>query len=190
MNKKLVSLVLGVLLIVFSVYFKNHQPNQPKVAGVVYDKSIKVEYGVPIKVAEVIDGDTIVLINGDHLRYIGIDTPEEFDERKPVQCFAKEAAEKNRELVEGKMVKIYKDVTAQDRYGRWLGFIYLEDGTFVNKEMIAQGYAFAYNYAPDISKSGELMAAEANARTNKLGLWGACLVTSEKSGREQTNPLE
>ena len=169
-------------------YEKSGQPLAPENH---YDFSIKTEYGKPIRVARVIDGDTIILVNGERLRYIGIDTPEEFDERKPVQCFAREAAEKNKELVLGKMIKFYKDVDGKDKYGRWLGFVYLADGAFVNLELVKQGYAFAYPYPPDISKADEFRDAEAYARKNKLGLWnGQCLISSLRGGREQTNPVE
>ena len=50
-------------------------------------------------VVKVIDGDTIKLDNGAVVRYIGIDTPETVDPRKPIQCFGQEAAKKNEELV-------------------------------------------------------------------------------------------
>lgn len=154
-----------------------------------YDYSVKTESGKPIMVAEVIDGDTIVLINGEHMRYIGIDTPEEFDQRKPVQCFAAEAAARNKALVEGKKIIFYKDQTEHDKYGRWLGFVYLEDGTFVNKELVSEGFAFAYPYKPDITKKAEFKSAETTAKKNHLGLWANCQVTKLSSGREQTNAI-
>src|SRR3989338_8785720 len=37
-----------------------------------------------VKVTRVIDGDTIEIEGGEHVRYIGIDTPETVDPRKPV----------------------------------------------------------------------------------------------------------
>ncbi len=154
-----------------------------------YDQFANIEYGKPIRVIKAVDGDTIQLINGDYVRYIGIDTPEEFDPRKPVQCWAREAAERNRQLVEGKEITFYNDVSVKDKYGRWLGFIYLADGTLVNKELILEGYAFSYKYEPDISKTAEFNQAEKEAREKKLGLWSACEVTKLKSGREQTNDL-
>ncbi|MEO8065723.1 MAG: thermonuclease family protein [Candidatus Doudnabacteria bacterium] len=192
MKNKLLFLFIALLTLVTSVYFQRRvKPTLPVVSGIKYDKSIKTEHGVPIKVTQVIDGDTIVLVNGDHLRYVGIDTPEEFDQRKPVQCFAKEAAEKNKQLAEGKTIKFYKDVEETDKYGRWLGFVYLEDGTFVNMELVKQGYAFAYPYPPDVSKSAEFLAAEISARTNKLGLWGGlCSISTLSTGRQQTNPIQ
>jgi endonuclease YncB( thermonuclease family) len=154
-----------------------------------YNQFVKVEYGKPIKVAKVIDGDTLQLVNGDYVRYIGIDTPEEFDPRKPVQCFAKEAAGRNQQLVGGKEITFYNDVSVKDKYGRWLGFIYLPDGTLVNEELILEGYAFSYKYKPDISKSAEFDQAEYYAKSHQLGLWNACNVTILKGGRKQTNDL-
>ncbi|MBX4205263.1 MAG: thermonuclease family protein [Candidatus Doudnabacteria bacterium] len=193
MDQRTYSIILGIILLVFAIYSDNHKINSPKeqvssAQTIHYDKSIKTEPGKPIKVVRVIDGDTIELINGEHLRYIGIDTPEEFDQRKPVQCFAVEAAARNRELVEGQMITFQKDVTTYDKYGRWLGFVYLGDRTLVNKKLIEEGYAFAYDYPPDISKSEEFRLAERHAREKKLGLWAGCDVSTLSTGREQTNP--
>jgi len=67
------------------------------------------------KVVKVIDGDTIKLENGEVVRYIGIDTPETVHPSKPIQCFGKEASDKNKELVEGKLVKLEKDITNRDK---------------------------------------------------------------------------
>src|SRR3990172_7201954 len=78
-----------------------------------------------VKVTRVIDGDTIELGDGRRVRYIGIDTPETVDPRKPVECFGKEAAAKNRELVDGKMVEMEKDASETDKYGRLLRYIYV-----------------------------------------------------------------
>ena len=194
-NKRAYSvLVAAALLFIFFVQqgykatFAQHRLGQAAQA-VTFDPSIKVEYGKPIKVVHVVDGDTIQLINGQYVRYIGIDTPEEFDPRKAVQCYAKEAAERNRGLVEGKNIVFYKDVSAHDKYARWLGFIYLEDGTFVNKKLIEEGYAFEYRYKPDISKDAEFKEAEQRARDAKLGLWSQCEVYTLSGGRKQTNDL-
>lgn len=154
-----------------------------------FDYSIKTESGKPLKVRRVIDGDTIEFMNGERLRYIGIDTPEEVDPRKPVQCFAAEAVAKNKELVEGKLITFDKDVSTRDKYGRWLGFVYLEDGTFVNLELVKQGFAFSYPYPPDISKADEFRVAAARARAENSGLWAGCTVRQLKGGRSQTNSL-
>ncbi len=145
------------------------------------------EYGQLVTVTKVIDGDTIELEDGERLRYIGIDTPEKNDPRKPVQCFADKATQKNITLVEGKKIKFYKDVAVRDKYQRLLGYVYLEDGTFINLELVKTGFAFSYPYPPDISKQEEFNKAQSVARENNLGLWSGCTVTETSTGRQQTN---
>ncbi len=148
-----------------------------------------------VKVARVVDGDTIdVEINGkmERVRYIGIDTPETVDPRKTVQCFGVEASKKNKELVEGKIVRLEKDVTERDRYSRLLRYIWLDD-TLINQELVAQGFAKSYSYPPDIKYQDKFVAAEKKARENKLGLWAACAsVTAPLSlpSEQHTNILQ
>lgn len=161
-----------------------------QVAGVMLDRSIVFHYGEPIMVAAAVDGDTVQLINGEYVRYNGIDTPEEFDPRKNIQCYAKEAAERNRELVEGKRVTVYQDISYKDKYGRWVGLVYLDDGTLVNSVLVEEGYAFAYKYKPDISNAEEFKAVEVTAKKAGLGLWSACSVYKTSSGRLQTNDVQ
>ncbi len=84
-------------------------------------------------VSRVIDGDTIELADGITIRYIGVNTPE------VGQPGAEEATEANRALVEGKKVRLEYDVQKQDKYGRTLAYVYLEDGTFVNAELVKNG---------------------------------------------------
>jgi len=92
-------------------------------------------------VQRVIDGDTVVLANGDRIRYIGINTPELHHPQKGAEYYAKEALNFNKELVLGKPVRLEFDKERFDRYGRTLAYVYLEDGTFVNKELVKRGYA-------------------------------------------------
>lgn len=132
--------------------------------------------GERVRVVRVVDGDTIeVEKNGavERVRYIGIDTPETVDPRKTVQCFGVEASKKNKELVEGKMVRLEKDVTDRDKYNRLLRYVWLGD-TLVNEALVAQGFAKSYSYPPDIKYQDRIVAAEKKARENKLGLWTAC----------------
>ncbi|PJC27911.1 nuclease [Candidatus Shapirobacteria bacterium CG_4_9_14_0_2_um_filter_39_11] len=129
------------------------------------------------KVTRVIDGDTIEIEGGERVRYIGIDTPETVDPRKPVQCFGIEASKKNKELVEGKNVRLEKDITDKDKYGRLLRYVYI-DNIFINLELVKQGFAFSYTYPPDIKYQAEILAAEAEAREANRGLWAACPIVS------------
>lgn len=143
------------------------------------NSNTEAQRGELVKVVRVVDGDTIdVEINGktEPVRYIGIDTPETVDPRKPVQCFGVEASKKNKELVEGKMIRLEKDITDRDKYNRLLRYVWLGD-TLINQSLVEQGYAKSYSYPPDIKYQDKFVAAEKQARDNKLGLWTAC--TSE-----------
>jgi len=162
--------------------------NDQLAAALNFDSSIAFHYGTPIQVVRMVDGDTVQLINGEFVRYNGIDTPEEVHPRKGEQCFAREAAEKNRQLVEGKWVTVYQDVSEKDKYGRWVGLVYLEDGTLVNEVLVKEGYAFAYPYKPDIANAEKFETAERIAKELQLGLWSAC-TTRTVGGRSQTNDV-
>ncbi len=122
-------------------------------------------------VSRVIDGDTIELQNGLHVRYLGIDTPETVHPDKPVQPFGPEASARNKELVEGKQVYLQKGSRNLDEYGRLLRYVYV-DGTFVNAELVAEGYARASIFDPDDWYSQTLVQLEQYAKMKKRGLWG------------------
>ena len=131
-------------------------------------------------VTRVIDGDTIeVNIDGTiyKVRYIGIDTPE-LDDKRPEYCaLAQEATRYNRQLVEGKTVRLEKDVSETDKYGRLLRYVYVND-TFVNAELVRQGLAWAKAYEPDIKYQDILEKAEAQARKDGIGLWAPPTIPS------------
>jgi micrococcal nuclease len=121
-----------------------------------------------VTVTRVIDGDTIVIAGGAHVRYIGMDTPEIYPE---VEFYGLEAKAKNIELVEGKVVTLVKDVSETDKYGRLLRYVYV-DGVFVNGELVRLGYARAAAYPPDTKYESLLAQLEKEAKAAKLGIWG------------------
>lgn len=123
------------------------------------------------RVLRSVDGDTIELEDGRKVRYVGINTPETVDPRRKVECFGKESSTFNQNLVEGKMVRLEKDISDTDKYGRLLRFVYLEDGTFVNEVLVREGYAYASAYAPDLTRKAFFAEAEKDARKNQRGLW-------------------
>ncbi len=99
-------------------------------------------------VVRVVDGDTLIVEGVGRVRLIGVDTPESVDPRRPVQCFGREAAQFTRQLVAGRRVRLEYDWPRQDAYGRTLAYVFLPDGTFVNAEIIRQGFGFAYLQVP------------------------------------------
>lgn len=146
--------------------------------------SLNLEF---VTVKRVVDGDTISLENGKVVRYIGIDTPETVDPRKPVQCFAKEASARNKELVEGQIVGLEKDVSETDKYGRLLRYVYKGD-VLVNEMLVREGYAHSSTYPPDVKYQEKFLQAEQEARTNNLGLWGEVCATTPTSSQSITYP--
>lgn len=123
-------------------------------------------------VKRVIDGDTIVLNNEEHIRLIGVDTPELHHPKKPVQYFAKEAKDFTEKECLGKIVRIEFDWQKKDKYGRTLGYIYLTDGTCLNKEIIRNGYGYAYTRFP-FKELSLYRTLERDARENGKGLWSS-----------------
>ena len=117
-----------------------------------------------------INGDTIVLDGNEKVRLIGVDTPETKHPSKPVEYFGKEASAFTARMVEGKKVRLEYDWQRQDKYGRTLAYVYLEDGTSLNAEIVKQGYGHAYTKYP-FKYLDEFRQYEREARENNRGLW-------------------
>ena len=117
------------------------------------------------RVTRVIDGDTVVLEDGRHIRYIGVDTPEK---GRPYYA---EAKRENERLVRGKKVRLEYDVEKTDRYGRTLAYVYAND-IFVNAELVKNGYAMIYTFPPNVKYAKTFLALQEEARNQKRGLWG------------------
>ncbi len=129
----------------------------------------------PATVVRVVDGDTIeVEIEGEtyKVRYIGIDTPETVDLRRPVGCFGEEASAANKALVEGRVVGLEADVSDTDTFGRLLRYVWLNGGEMVNAMLVRDGYAQSSAYPPDVRHQDLFDDLEADARSAGRGLWG------------------
>lgn len=130
-------------------------------------------------VSGVIDGDTITLHDKRKVRYIGIDTPETRHPIKGVECFGKEASAKNKSLVLGKTVRMKKDVSDVDKYGRLLRYVWIDatesaKTVFVNDYLVREGFASVSTFPPDVAYAPLFRKSANDARTNKKGLWGMC----------------
>lgn len=133
-----------------------------------------------------VDGDTIwvrvddeggPLPRGEHkIRLLEIDTPE-LAGSQGAECYGEEAsAFAERELPIGERVSLVADREDVDRYGRFLRYVWTDDGTFFNAEAVRQGFARAVLYPPNDAFIDELRAAEREARGSGRGLWSACPV--------------
>lgn len=124
-------------------------------------------------VERIIDGDTIVLSNGEIIRYLDIDSPETVHPQKPLECYGLEATKRNEELVKDQKIFIDVPNISQDKYGRTLAYIYT-DNYFVNGELIFGGYAYAKSFGQPGKLYQTLIQIERLSRENNQGLWGRC----------------
>ena len=183
-QRKLVSAVITLIVILLGGYTLN-QPQQETVTVGPVDPGY-------YRVVTFSDGDTIsVDMNGteEKIRMIGVDTPETHHPSKPVQCFGRAASAFTKEFIGTKPVRLEADPLNdnRDRYGRLLRYVYTPDGKMVNRELIAQGYGFAYTSFP-LEKSDEFQKLEDNAREKNLGLWGGCKIITNQYGSEESSP--
>lgn len=162
-NKKL-SLILLLLLTLAILFDKSEESQLDNPKNNFIPVESKTSYA---KVTRVIDGDTIEIEGGQRVRYIGINSPEK------QKCFFEAAANKNKELVENKVVKLEKDVSQTDKYGRLLRYVHVKD-ELVNNTLVEQGYASVFTYPPDVKYKDLFLKSQAKARTGQVGLWQAC----------------
>ena len=116
------------------------------------------------------DGDSITLLTSVNsqikIRVAFLDAPE------LSQAFGYRAKQAMSELVFGKEIAVYPHII--DRYGRTVAIVYV-DGVDAGLELLKQGLAWVYEHylpeaTPDIQAS--YRQAEADAREQRLGLWG------------------
>jgi len=110
------------------------------------------------------------------VRLLGIDAPELTQQPQAKECYAQAAtARLERLLPSGTIVDLVADPQqpARDSYGRLLRYVY-GAGDDVSTALLAAGVARLHDAAPEVARDRQLRAAAARARSNRLGLWGAC----------------
>jgi micrococcal nuclease len=103
------------------------------------------------KVLEVIDGDTIDVaidlgfnvLHTIRVRLYGINTPETRTKNKEEKQKGLKAKERLKELIEGKIVTIKTQKDDTEKFGRYLGIVFL-DNTDINQTLISEGHATEY----------------------------------------------
>jgi endonuclease YncB( thermonuclease family) len=125
-----------------------------------------------VRLTHVIEGDTVVLENGEHLRLIGIDTPETGYKRKLSEPGALAAKDKLNTLVQpGQQYLLDRGIERQDRYDRSLGHLFLSNGENIQALLLAQGLATVLNIPPNIRYSKCYAQQSDRAITKGRGLW-------------------
>jgi len=184
LSKKTASLIVGLIVLAIA---GAQQAGWLQSAEQVATKSQPGQY----KVTRFVDGDTITVdMNGtkETIRMLGVDTPETHKPNAPVQCYGPAASAYTKNLIGDQTVRLEADPENQnrDRYGRLLRYVYLPDGKLISRELIANGYGFAYTLFP-FTKTDDFVAAEEQAKAADKGLWGNCTVTTRTNGAKQTN---
>lgn len=179
--KKLIN--IAILFITVLVYF-GMRSMTPHLRGGISHLAGGSAKNQAFYVSRVIDGDTIKLSNGEHVRFIGIDAPESRYNKKLMRdsgrsnkdagtiiSMGKRASDFTKDLVEGKTVRLEFDVEKRDKYGRLLAYVYLEDGTFVNARIMEEGYAQVMTIPPNVKYAGYFLKLQKEARKKGRGLW-------------------
>ncbi|HET7604328.1 MAG TPA: thermonuclease family protein [Gemmatimonadales bacterium] len=129
--------------------------------------SLQAQAASPCVVSHIVDGDTFDCNDGTRVRPIGIDAPER------AQGVAADSATAMlaRWVPLGDTVRLERDVSLNDRYGRRLAWVWRGD-TLVNERMVASGWALLYTVPPDVRHVEALESAQARARKEHRGVWG------------------
>lgn len=125
-------------------------------------------------VNQVIDGDTIKISGDTFVRFIGIDAPEK------EECYYEEAKNALTSLIEGKYVRLEKDISETDKYGRLLRYVFLpprdilKGDLFINEYMVRHGYAYPFFQSPDYRHKDKFISSQEYASRYNFGFWWAC----------------
>ncbi len=123
------------------------------------------------RVRHVFDGDTVVLETRKEVRYLGIDAPELGRDGQPDDPMALESKRVNQALVGNRRVRLEFDQEKEDRHGRLLAYVFLENGDMVNALLLRKGLARVLVVKPNVRYFTVLLEAQRAAMSAKSGLW-------------------
>lgn len=134
--------------------------------------SVTADSALEQSVVKVIDGDTLILADGQHVRLLGINTPEVARKGKRGEPGGLAASQWLKRRTEGHRIRLQTGQEKHDRYGRLLAHIFDKDGTHINRELVAAGLATVSIIPPNLGYTEVLLAAQRQARIAGKGLWG------------------
>lgn len=115
------------------------------------------------KAERVINGNTIVLANGDIVKYIGVEVDEETD-------VGRAASNMNAELLAGADVRLEFDSVMRDRQGRLLAYVYVGD-LMVNEVLLKMGLAKVEAYSSNTRYLTRFLRLQTEASKLGRGMW-------------------
>lgn len=172
MRKALLFLILGIS----STALANDQAVEKSLVSESQDRYWNVR--------DVIDGDSFFLTNDIRVNLIGVDAPELINSPKllrdsgrmhqsvyAVKTLGRHSKNFLAQLIDRKKVRLDADTLYKDEKGNWWAHVFLEDGTFVNTEMIKEGFAIAIEDPGNLKFADQYVAFEDEAKGNNRGLW-------------------
>jgi micrococcal nuclease len=144
-----------------------------KKTSIIFLLFFSLAFSSDYRVREVIDGDTVKLTSGVHLRYIGIDAPEQGE------SLFQQAKSENEKMTLGKKIRVEFDKEKKDKYNRILAYVFV-DSLMVQKELLKRGLAYVYSYAKNQKYLEQFIKIQREAKKKKVGLWGLPLPKLEK----------
>jgi micrococcal nuclease len=190
LTRSLVAALLALLLVACGQLTGGAEPRPASPAALAGDYPAMPSGLARARMVRVVDGDTIVVRVGgreERVRFIGINTPESVDPRRPVQCFGKEASANAEALLDVPAVLLEEDESqgSRDSSGRLLRYVWLEDGRMANLEQLAGGFAAEYTFDTPYKYREEFRAAQRVAREEGRGLWAAATCGGQFSPVEE-----
>lgn len=177
--KKICTLFLSLLILLglCSCDVKKVNPEHFESSQIVQSSSVKENNLTYYPVVRVVDGDTIIVLKDNvetKVRLIGIDTPESVAAGKNAEKNCEEgkvASDYVKDLLSDGTVALEYDVEPNDKYGRDLCYVYLTDGTMLNKLLLEIGYARIMRIEPNIKYVAEFDEIALKARRDKKGFY-------------------
>lgn len=126
---------------------------------------------VGYEVKFVYDGDTILLDDGERVRYLGINAPEIDHKFHKDEFMAHHARDFNYKLVNGARLRLEYDKQKRDQYGRLLAYVFLENGKMVNVLLVQKGLAHVISKNGNLKYRDLLLSCQRKAMRKKLGIW-------------------
>jgi len=139
-----------------------------------------------VQVRQVVDGDTLRLVDGRSVRLIGINTPEVGRKGRSSEPYAEAARRRLQALVNAsdRRVGLVPGVEGKDKYGRTLAHIYGLNGDNMAARLLSEGLGYRVAVAPNVRLSGCQQLAAQAARKAGVGLWRSSPVLRARDVRQ------
>lgn len=129
--------------------------------------------GEAVRIRTVIDGDTVILRDGRHIRLTGINAPETGRNGEPDEPFARQATAALKSMfADSDRAYLVTGREGRDSHGRTLAHLYDGDGNSAGARLVRRGLAFHIAVPPNLALADCLAALENRARSQGLALWG------------------